>query len=908
MRQGEYFREFSMKDEDKTKAELISELVRLRAELQRERGEPVFSKNVTPSDANGTSHGQTVVHMLLDGTEEARSREEFKAEIEKRKRTEEELRKAKDELELRVWERTRFNDSILNSLPGIFYLFDEKGNFFRWNHNFERDCGYSPEEISKITPLDFFEGKDKEVISRAIREVFTKGTSSAEAEFVSKDGRKKSYLFSGSLVSFKGKNYLAGLGIDIRERKEMEEELRKTSERLEEERARLRAIIDGVPEGIVVADEFSRITMANIAAGWLYEHPTLLGGYRLRGEYFEACGTPCPPQDFPLARSARTGETIINEELHVLLPDGRRRDLLVNSAPIRQKGIKGSVAVLQDITARKLADKERRDLIEKLEATSRELNLQAKELRSARDELGVRITERTAELLSANEELEGRNELLESIFSTVHFLIAYMDSDLNFIRVNEAYAQADGRTPQSFIGRSHFELYPNEENEVIFRKVLETGEPYFAHEKAFDYAEHPERGGTYWDWSVHPVKGRDEKVRGLVLSLVDVTDRKLAETARLESEQQFRRLVETINEGIGAYDERGRVTYVNDKLCRMIGYTKSDVIGRSVLEFFDEENQRILEAQIEKRSRGERSSYEIEYRAKDGRRIPTLVSGSPIYDEQGHYSGSIFALTDITVLKRAEQKLKAYTSRLELVNSELQEFAFVAAHDLQEPLRKIQAFGNRLRNKCEASLEEDGCDYLRRMESAANRMQTLLHGLLGYSRVATRAEAFVPVDLTRAASDAVSDLELTIELAEGKVEIDSLPVIDADPPQMQQLMQNLIGNALKYSREGIKPVIKIYGAVEGEICRIFVEDNGIGFDEKYLERIFKPFQRLHGRSAYEGIGMGLAICRKVVERHGGAITARSTPGQGSTFIVSLPIRQSAAEDLQVTFSSGFARL
>jgi signal transduction histidine kinase len=186
------------------------------------------------------------------------------------------------------------------------------------------------------------------------------------------------------------------------------------------------------------------------------------------------------------------------------------------------------------------------------------------------------------------------------------------------------------------------------------------------------------------------------------------------------------------------------------------------------------------------------------------------------------------------------------------------------------------------------------------MESAANRMQTLLHGLLGYSRVATRAGSLAPVDLTQAAYDAVSDLELAIEQAGGQVSIGSLPVIDADPSQMRQLMQNLIGNALKYSCEDKKPFVKVYSTVEGDTCRIFVEDNGIGFDEKHLERIFKPFQRLHGRSAYEGIGMGLAICRKVVERHGGAITATSTLGQGSTFIVSLPINQSAAEDAPET--------
>jgi PAS domain S-box-containing protein len=239
-------------------------------------------------------------------------------------------------------------------------------------------------------------------------------------------------------------------------------------------------------------------------------------------------------------------------------------------------------------------------------------------------------------------------------------------------------------------------------------------------------------------------------------------------------------------------------------------------------------------------------------------------------------------------LRNANADLQSYASRLELVNQELQEFAFVASHDLAEPLRKIQAFGDRLRNKCESSLGDEGCDYLMRMEGAANRMQALLFDLQNYSRAATRASPFIPVNLTHAAEAALSELELLLKKSSGHVEIEQLPVIDADANQMRQLFQNLIDNALKYSRNGEPPSIRIYSVQEGGACRIFIQDNGIGFDEKYLDRIFKPFQRLHGRNAYGGTGIGLAICRKIVERHGGSITAQSTPGKGSTFIVTLP--------------------
>jgi light-regulated signal transduction histidine kinase (bacteriophytochrome) len=235
-------------------------------------------------------------------------------------------------------------------------------------------------------------------------------------------------------------------------------------------------------------------------------------------------------------------------------------------------------------------------------------------------------------------------------------------------------------------------------------------------------------------------------------------------------------------------------------------------------------------------------------------------------------------------------------------NTELQQFASIASHDLQEPLRKIQAFGNRLKEKSGEALSDQGHDYLERMQNAAGRMQTLIDDLLTLSRITTRARPFVPVNLAQVVQEVLSDLEVRIQETEGRVEVGDLPTIDADPVQMRQLLQNLIGNALKFHRDEEQPIVRIYSqlfvsqetqsaedSVSAELYQIIVEDNGIGFEEKYLDRIFNVFQRLHSRSEYEGTGMGLAICRKIAERHGGSITAKSTPGQGSKFIVTLPI-------------------
>lgn len=248
--------------------------------------------------------------------------------------------------------------------------------------------------------------------------------------------------------------------------------------------------------------------------------------------------------------------------------------------------------------------------------------------------------------------------------------------------------------------------------------------------------------------------------------------------------------------------------------------------------------------------------------------------------------------------------LKVRTEELLRSNTELEQFAYIASHDLQEPLRKVQAFGDMLTNQYRDVLGDEGRDYLQRMQGAAKRMQGLINDLLNYSRIMTRAQPFVSVNLTDVARLVLADLETRIQDTGGRVELEPLPTLEGDPTQMRQLLQNLIGNSLKYHRANVPPVVKVQCRLlplgdrafpsQGapiQFCEMMVEDNGIGFEQKYVDRIFAPFERLHGRSEYEGTGMGLAICRKIVERHGGTITARSVPNQGSTFVVSIPLKQ-----------------
>ncbi|MEX0746238.1 MAG: ATP-binding protein [Phycisphaeraceae bacterium] len=252
---------------------------------------------------------------------------------------------------------------------------------------------------------------------------------------------------------------------------------------------------------------------------------------------------------------------------------------------------------------------------------------------------------------------------------------------------------------------------------------------------------------------------------------------------------------------------------------------------------------------------------------------------------------------EIEQRKQTEERLQATAAALTRSNTELEQFAYIASHDLQEPLRKVEGFGEMLTEHLGQALDAEARDYLRRMVSAIQRMRDLINGLLTYSRVTTKQRPFEPVDLNEIVRDVLSDLELRIQETAGRVQVDDLPAIVADPLQMRQLLQNLIGNGLKFHHADKPPRVRVTAervaaeSAQGDQdrCRIFVQDNGIGIDPKDVKQLFMPFRRLHGRSSrYAGTGIGLAVCRKIAERHGGTIRIDSTPGHGSTFVVTLP--------------------
>jgi PAS domain S-box-containing protein len=370
--------------------------------------------------------------------------------------------------------------------------------------------------------------------------------------------------------------------------------------------------------------------------------------------------------------------------------------------------------------------------------------------------------------------------------------------------------------------------------------------------------------------------------------------------ARLqEAEERFKGLFEESPVACHEIDRNGVVQRVNRSECALLGFEPAEMVGRQIWDFMVVEEREKSQEGVRQRISGEQSfePFEREYTRRDGTHLVLEIHSKLIRNASGEVVGIRSFLLDVTKRKRAEEALREKARDLERSNAELEQFAYVASHDLQEPLRKILAFGDRLKNRYFDVLGAEGQDYLLRMQNASSRMQLLIQDLLQLCRVASHKHPFTAVDLGDVTRNVLSDLESRIEQLQAHVEVGPLPVILADKLQMAQLIQNLLSNALKFHKPGTPPRVKVFASFPGEAaeqtrqCQIAVEDNGIGFEEKYLDRVFQVFQRLHGRNEYEGTGVGLAICRKIAERHGGSITAHSAPGMGAKFVVTLPCIQ-----------------
>lgn len=482
--------------------------------------------------------------------------------------------------------------------------------------------------------------------------------------------------------------------------------------------------------------------------------------------------------------------------------------------------------------------------------------------------------------------------------------VFFKNRDSVFVAVNEAFAKDFSRKAEDFVGKTDFDFFSSELAQKYFaddQRIMRGGERETFVEKNIS-----EGVARYVEVTKSPVMNSAGEVVGLLGIFTDLTALKRANAEVKKTQAFLNSVIENLP--IMVFIKRAsdlRIVLWNRACEAITGQLSANVEGKTDAELFGQEEAKAFQDQDREVLAGGKLvdiPEEVIFTPHQGVRI-LHTRKIPICDDYGVPQFLVGISEDITERRAAEDKMKHFTARLEQNNRELQEFAYVASHDLQEPLRKVRAFGDRLQTKCGPAFTDEGRDYLARMLSAAQRMQVLIQDLLEFSRVTTRAQPFVSVDLNKVAREVVSDLEVRIEQTKARVEIGPLPAVEADATQMRQLLQNLIGNALKFHRKDETPVVKVFartpagtevfrrGVTMPQRYELCVEDNGIGFDEKYLDRIFTVFQRLHGRGEYEGTGVGLAICRKIALRHGGDITARSEPGKGATFIVTLPSQQ-----------------
>ena len=479
--------------------------------------------------------------------------------------------------------------------------------------------------------------------------------------------------------------------------------------------------------------------------------------------------------------------------------------------------------------------------------------------------------------------------------------IVFVDLDGHIEEMNQAYLDLVGYGRDEITTHTYQDLTPEKwraiEAEIIETQVMQRG---FSDEYEKEYVR---KDGSIAPISlrtilVRDLEGRPIRFMGIVR---DITELKEKEEALKASERRYRSLFDLSHDGVVFVGLDGPVEEANPAYLDMLGYELDELVGMTYQQLTPP-RWAAMEADIvaeQLLSRGYTDEYEKEYIRKGGSVFPVAVRAILVRDETGAPVRIMGIVRDITEQKQAKEALERHARDLARSNEELEQFAYVASHDLQEPLRKIRAFGALLADEKRESLDDEGQQYIDFMTDAAARMQTLVSDLLALSRVTTAAHPFEDLSLAEVFDTVLSDLSVALEEADGQVEVAATPTIEADRTQMEQLFRNLIGNGLKFRRPGIAPRVTVrmakaaqpLVATPGPAHAIVVTDNGIGFESSQGSKLFQPFKRLHARHQYEGAGIGLAICEKIVLRHHGRITASGTPGAGATFTVTLPRRQ-----------------
>lgn len=730
---------------------------------------------------------------------------------------------------------------LLDQLPVPMFYKARDGRYLGVNKAWEELFGLKRESFIGKQVADLYPRNPDIAELHAIkdRELWERpGSQSYEIPIVTPDGRRRDTVYYKA--TFPGG--LVGAILDVTARKHAEAALRDSEERW-------RATVDSASEGMLIYDRSLAIVSVNRAA----ERILGLAQAELIGKPGFTSMLPCIGEDgAPLASEARptritirTGTPQTGRVIGIKRPDGAVTWLSVNTAFLRradEADYYGLVSTVSDITAQH--DAERR--------------LKESEQRFRR----------TFELAGSG--------------------MAHIGMDRRFTRVNRRLCEILGYSEEELLQLTGRQISHPEDLDVINeqRPRLYKGE--------IDRIELEKRylrkdGSVVW---VHFTMTVERDAKGAPLYEIavyeDITQQLETQLRLRESEARFRQTFELAASGIGHVRD-GRFVRVNRSLCEIFGYAEGELLGRHVKELSHPEDRDVSDAPRERIRRGEAESarFEKRYLRADGAVIWCEVAVALVRDVYGVPQYEVAIFDEVTDRKKAEARLREAHEELKRSNAELEQFAYVASHDLQEPLRMVASYAQLLGRRYEAKLDGDAREFMAYIVDGAARMKQLIEDLLAYSRVGTKGAEFKRVNAEDALKRALFNLRVAIEEAGAVVTNDPLPALSGDEVQLGQLLQNLMSNALKFRSDSV-PRIHIGVTESAKEYAFEVRDNGIGIEPQYYERIFMVFQRLHNKGEYPGTGIGLAICKKVVERHGGRIWVESHPGAGSSFYFTLP--------------------
>jgi PAS domain S-box-containing protein len=799
------------------------------------------------------------------------------------KQRENELRVARETAERELAERKQAETALTASEAKFTRVFRSspiaiaistvaEGRFLEVNDSYTNLLGFSREELIGHTSIElgmFPDPRERQEIARLFRE--GGGFRDYEIRLLTKSGEPRDLLFSTETVDIDGQACMLSLVVDFTERKRAEKALRLTQ-----------ASVDGADEMIAWFTPDGGVHYVNDATC-----RTL--GYS-RAELLDMTALDLSP-GFTWKQYQEHWEEVRRRKSFMLEVTHCRKDgseypaeVLVNH--VVHGGREYIFAYGRDITERKRTEQAMALANEQLQVQAEELEVQAEELQA-----------QTEELLEANQKLVYQASLIDNISEAA----ISTDDNHMILNWNQAAERMYGWRAVEVLGKAASlylltEYLDETSTADVVRQLQERG--FWQGE-----VTQTRKDGTriFVAASLVNLKDNTGKTIGVIAVNRDITGRRRAEQSLRESQERLERAQQIAHLGSWELDlDQNRLTW-SDEVYRIFGLQPQEFEAtyEAFLDHVHPADRAAVDSAYSGSLRENLDSYEIEHRVvrKATGEIRFVHEKCEHFrDAAGRLIRSVGMVHDITERKQAEAALAETVKKLERSNQELEQFAFVASHDLQEPLRKIKMFGNSIQQQLNGKLDAGIQDYLDRMINASERMQEMIDDLLHLSRVSTQGNPFVPVDLMQTMAEVVWDLEPRILSTGGRVLCEPLPTIEADALQMRLVFQNLIGNALKFHKSGVPPLVSVSSQTSQsptnhlQMVSILIEDNGIGFDIQQLETIVQPFQRLHKRDVYEGTGMGLAIVKKIVDRHGGELQARSTPGVGSTFMISLPAR------------------